>query len=248
MTSSCEVSLIIPAYNEEELLERCVLEAKRAIISQQIADDFETIIAEDGGTDGTSSVARMLSRQDPTIKHLHNGKRLGRGEALRRAFRVAEGDVLVYIDADLSTDLRHLKDLVKAMKDGADITTGSRLLKGSIVRRPLIRELTSRIYNLVVKLILGSPISDHQCGFKAFKRASIQDVVEEVQDKHWFWDTELIVRALRRGYTVAEIPVRWTYSGRSKVRLLTDIVHMGTSVLRLWRQLRYEKVQNAAWV
>jgi hypothetical protein len=235
---SVKVSLIIPAYNEAKHLANSVSRIKEALKS--LGRPFEIIISEDGSTDGTDKIARELSRRDPLLKHLHSDERLGKGEALRRAFRVATGDVLIFTDVDLSTDLRHLKDIVEFIEKGADIAIGSRLLRGSKVARTPLREMMSKVYNLLVRAMFNSPFHDHNCGFKAFNRR-VMTILDQIQDRHWFWDTEFLIRANRKGYKVVESPVNWVQSKDSKVHPLKGTVHMLMAASKLFWSLRKEK-------
>jgi len=237
-----KISVIVPVYNEAKILRGCVAKLKRAL--QGIGVDFELIISEDGSIDGTDKVAHELSNEDSAVKHLHNAIRLGRGKAVQRAFEAAESDIVIYTDVDLSADLQHLTDLIKAIENGADIATGSRLVGGSAVKRTFRREITSRIYNWIIRLVFKSPIHDHQCGFKAFRKSTVATLFDKVEGKHWFWDTELIIRAVRQGYSVVEIPVKWVQGEETKVRLESDIKYMATSTLKLWWQLRKKKQLN----
>lgn len=231
-----KVSLIVPVHNEADKLQSSVIKIKKAL--QNLDVGFEIIIAEDGSTDGSDKIAEELVRKDHVIRHLHSDRRLGRGEALRRAFEVSTGDIFIYTDADLSTDLRHLGELLEAIEKGADVAVGSRLTEGAHVKRPFLRDMASKLYNNLVRLLLRSPIHDHQCGFKAFKRSAIMDILREVEDKHWFWDTEVIVRMVKQGYSAVEVPVTWAYSKTTKVRLFKDMRYMGVRLLKLWLQLR----------
>jgi len=137
---------------------------------------------------------------------------------------------------DLATDLRHLDELVGAIRSGSDIATGSRLLPSSEVVRTGGRELASRGYNTLVRAILGSRVHDHQCGFKAFNRGRILPLLPSVRATHWFWDTEILVRGQRAGLRVAEFPVSWRTGKTTTVRL-KDVFEMGGAILSLWWQL-----------
>jgi glycosyltransferase involved in cell wall biosynthesis len=229
-----EISVVIPVFNDRAALETAIPESLRAL--EGITPAFELIIAEDGSTDGTPDLVREKAASDPRIRLLHSDERLGRGRALSRAFREARGRIVGYYDADLATDLRHLAGLIGAIREGADIATGSRLLPGSDVERTGERELASRVYNTLVRLILGSRLHDHQCGFKAFNRDRILPLLPSVRATHWFWDTEVLVRGQRAGYRVAEFPVVWKTGRRTTVRL-KDVFEMGGAILTLWWQL-----------
>jgi len=226
------LSIILPAYNEADKIEVAV---KRVAEFAGEIDEFEIIIAEDGSTDGTDLIAKELANRYDFVKHLHSDEREGRGKALKRAFKLAEGDVIIYMDVDLSTDLSHLREFVKAIKDGYGIAIASRFLKDSKVERSFLRSLLSRVYNILVRFLLSSNVRDHQCGFKAFNRDVILDLVEDVRDDHWFFDTELLILAQRKGIRIKEIPVRWRESGSSKVSSLRDSIYMFWKVLELSR-------------
>lgn len=139
---------------------------------------------------------------------------------------------------DLATDMSYLERLVRAVStDGYDFATGSRIMPESDAERPFKREFASRGYNSLVRLLLHSKLYDHQCGFKAFRRGPLFELLDEIENQHWFWDTELLVRAQQRGYRVLEFPVYWRHGGSSKVNFARDIVGMGSEVFRLWWEL-----------
>ena len=234
---SIEVSIVFPVYNEVNGLKKAV--KKTASILKGFICTFEIIIAEDGSTDGTDRVAASLSHEYSFIKHLHKKKRQGRGAALRNAFNQSRGEILVYMDADLATDIEQLKTLIKSIaNEEFDVVIGSRLLSDSRTRRSRIRQLVSRLYNYIVRTILQTKIRDHQCGFKAFKREPLLQLLDEITATHWFWDTELLVKSVHRGYRIKEIPVNWKGQRETKVKLLSDSFTMGFQILKLWWQLR----------
>jgi len=231
-----EVSVVFPAYNEAERLENAVEKTIEAL--RKIASSYEIIIAEDGSTDGTDRIAAELSRKHPFVRHLHSDKRLGRGKALKKAFKMSKGKILVYMDVDLATNLRHLKTLVDSIREGYDFATGSRMLPESKVERSLSRRIASTMYNSMVRALLGSKIKDHQCGFKSFKRESLLQILDDVTANHWFWDTEILVRAAYQGFKIKEFPVEWSGTSRTKVKLFKDSMTMGTQAIKLWWKLK----------
>lgn len=199
-----------------------------------ITSSFEIIIAEDGSKDGTDRICEALARKYDFVVHLHSDERQGRGKALNRAFRASKGEILGYIDVDLATDMRHLRELIQSIRDGCDFATGSRMLPQSNVKRPFKRGLASRGFNFLTRTMLGSKLYDHQCGFKSFRREALFKLLDKVKDTHWFWDTELLVRAQRAGYKVREFPVEWKHGGATKVDLMKDIFGMGERIFGLW--------------
>ena len=236
--SSVEVSVVLPAYDEAATLAGTVERTLSTLESFLPEDSFEVLIAEDGCTDRTPEIAARLAADDPRIRHVHAEERLGRGGALTRAFAAAHGKTLAYFDTDLATDMDHLETLVESVRSGEyDVATGSRLLPESEADRPAKRDVSSRVYNTLVRLFLRSSLCDHQCGFKAIDRAVLATLGPDIEDEHWFWDTELLVRAQRAGYRVREFPVAWTPKEDTKVDFVRDVLGMGSQILRTWWQL-----------
>jgi len=232
-----KVSVVLPAHNEADNLETAVSKIIEAL--NEYGEAYEIIIAEDGSTDGTDKKAAALSEKLPVVKHLHSAKRLGRGKALKNAFRESSGEILVYMDVDLATDVKQLKALINSVeKEGYDFATGSRMLPESNVERSGTRHIASKTYNFLVRAVLGSKVKDHQCGFKAFRREPLMQLLDEVGASHWFWDTEILVRAHRKGYRIKELPVLWKSGRETKVRLLHDSLDMGWQIIALWWHLK----------
>jgi glycosyltransferase involved in cell wall biosynthesis len=233
-----EVTVVIPVYNDLYSLEIAI---PRSIeILSRITDRFELIIAEDGSTDGCAGLVRQYEQRDTRIHLLHSDERLGRGKALNRAIYESGGNIICYYDVDLATDMQHLPELIGAIREGADIATGSRLMPGSDSVRTGGREIASRSYNFLVRLFLGSRIYDHQCGFKAFNKEYILPVLPSIHSNHWFWDTEILVRTQRHGARIREFPVRWR-AGKGTTVKIKDVFEMGSSILRLWWQIHVSK-------
>ena len=230
------VSVVLPAFDEEATIESTVRRTVAAC--ESFLPAFEVLVAEDGCSDRTPEIAARLAREHSQVRHVHGEERLGRGRALCRAFREADGEVLVYFDTDLATDLCHLETLVGSVRSGEyDVATGSRLLPDSEADRPRSRAVASRVYNGLVRIGLRSGLRDHQCGFKAFDREVLLSLLPEVEDDHWFWDTEVLVRAQRRGYRVGELPVRWRPGEGTTVDPIRDVIGMGSALGRTWWEL-----------
>jgi glycosyltransferase involved in cell wall biosynthesis len=221
-----KVSVIVPAYNEEKVLERNINRLRE--ILESILDDYEIIISEDGSTDSTAQIARSI--ECSTIRVSSNERRMGKGAAIKCAASKATGSLMLFMDADLASDPSQVKQLVEKLNDGADVVIGSRYLRESKAQRSAVRYFASRSFNTLVRLVLGSKISDHQCGFKAFRKETALPIIEQVENKRWFWDTEFLVRAQRKGLKVDEIPIAWKESDGSKYRLFQDTMHMAYSL------------------
>ncbi len=244
------LSVILPVYNECNRLKACV---DRVVT--YLDDEFgtyEIIIIEDHSIDESYEIAMRIAAGNENVVLMHNACRLGRGASLNAAIRKARGDLVVYMDVDLATDISHTRTLVDSLTDGASVATGSRLMKASRASRPASRDVASRSYNWLVRQLFRSDIHDHQCGFKGFRKSDVLKVIDRVQDNHWFWDTELLILCQRLGMKVAEFPVRWKHNGgdnlnESKVKVFRDSVLMGKKLLKLKYRLmtRYSDIVNS---
>jgi len=180
-----------------------------------------------------------LKARYPQVRFINSGRRLGRGGALTRAAEEARGEILAYLDVDMATDARHLDELVAHASNGSDVVTGSRYLQGSRSRRTFGRLAYSKFYNRIVRLLFGSKIKDHQCGFKAFKREALEAVLPRVRSSHWFWDTEVLVRAQAMGMRVDEIPVDWEENPEhTTINLRKDVPYFLREMMALRRELK----------
>jgi glycosyltransferase involved in cell wall biosynthesis len=233
-----EVTVIIPVFNDIHSLDIAI--PRSVEVLSRITKGFELIIAEDGSSDGSTERVREYEQSDDRIHLLHSDDRLGRGRALNRAIYEAKGKIVCYFDVDLATDMQHLPLLIDAIRKGADIATGSRLMPESDIIRSGGREIASRSYNFLVRIFLGSKVFDHQCGFKAFNKSRILPVLPTIHADHWFWDTEILVRAQRNGFRVYEFPVRWR-AGKGTTVKIKDVFEMGSSILSLWWQIHVSK-------
>ncbi|WOF15583.1 glycosyltransferase family 2 protein [Methanoplanus sp. FWC-SCC4] len=230
-----EISAVIPVYNDRKSLETAIPVSIETL--SKISDSFELIIAEDGSTDKSRELVLEWEKKDSRVKLLHSDERLGRGNALNRAFSSAKGEIVCYYDVDLATDMKHLKELIDSIRNGADFATGSRLMPKSDIVRTRDREIASRGYNFLVRLFLRSSLHDHQCGFKAFNKEKLLSLLPSVSATHWFWDTEVLVRGQHSGYKISEFPVHWRTGEGTTVRF-KDVFSMGTDILKLWWKLR----------
>jgi len=227
--------ITLPARNEESRLVSAVQRVDGLL--QQLGYPYTLLIAEDGSTDNTFKVAKGLTSSYPNLKIVHSNSKLGRGRALRNAWKSTSADVYVFMDADLATDLRFLPKLVSRMQsERLDFVTVSRYSRGSNLRRPMLRKMFSLAYNAIVQTVFQTKISDHQCGFKAFSRRAVMTVLPHTRENGWAWDTEVIVYLRSLGWKMAEIPVSWKEmkSKRTPIkRLVMDICEQGPALIRI---------------
>lgn len=230
-----KVLIVIPVYNEEKELKQNVLKLK-SFLAQEKEFNWYIVIADNASTDQTSALGKSLSQKYPQVLYLRLEEK-GRGRAVKKAWRESGADIYVYMDIDLSTDLNHLPSLIKAIEDGFDIAISSRLLPNSkVIGRTLKREILSRGYNLLIKLLFGTHFSDAQCGFKAVNKRVVKELLPKIQDNEWFFDSELLIMGEKSGYKIYEEPVVWTDNPGSTVRVLKTVTGDLKGLLRLFRE------------
>jgi glycosyltransferase involved in cell wall biosynthesis len=227
-----EISILLPAYNEALQIEKCVREVDRTVNS--FSDSYEIIVVEDGSTDGTEAVLEGLQKSFPHLSFQHSPVRLGKGKAIKTALNFAKGEVIVFMDVDLATNLDSLPQILKLVEKRGGLVIGSRHVEGARVRRGASRTLFSLAYNLLVRVLFLDSVRDHQCGFKAM-RHDVAETVEDIKSDGFFFDTEMILRCKKSGFPVLEVGVEWSENrmrDASKVRLFHDAAKMGMDLLR----------------
>jgi putative flippase GtrA len=235
-TAAPAVDVVVPVHNEEADLEPSVRRL-RAYLRDRFPVTARITIVDNASTDGTRAIAEALERELPDVRAVHLPAK-GRGGALARAWLDSDALVLAYTDVDLSTDLDALLPLVAPLLSGhSDLAIGSRLAPGARVVRGPRREVISRCYNLLLKLTLGVRFRDAQCGFKAIRSDVARQLVPLVENRRWFFDTELLVLAERAGMRIHEVPVDWTDDPDSRVDVVATAMEDLRGVARLSRRL-----------
>ena len=161
---------------------------------------------------------------------IHTKERIGKGASLSKAMKIASGEYVFFIDADLSADPSEIKKLLYWLEKGYPIVIGSRYK----AKRSLFRKILSKGFNLLVKIASGSKVKDHQCGLKGFNKKEIIKILPLVKDTHFFWDTELLVKAQWKKLKVREVPIKWVEKGDTKVKFLKDSSTMFFGIIRLF--------------
>lgn len=227
------VEIIIPVLNEERALPRCI-DTLIEFTAAHTEYDWKITVADNGSTDATPHVIADLGKKYPNVGTLRLEQR-GRGRALKRAWLASDADIRCYMDVDLSTDIKALPELIGAIaNDGYDVAIGSRLSKGSqVVGRKLSREITSRGYNLLIKLMFWPPFPDAQCGFKAVSRRAAEALMPLIKDNAWFMDTEMLLLAQAAGYRIKSVPVRWVDDPDTRVKVVSTAWEDVKGLLRL---------------
>lgn len=243
-------SIVIPAHDEAERLPATLRRMGR-FAETHAGVIGEVVVVDDGSRDATSEVALALSPSPfpiRVISYLPNG---GKGYAIRRGVMVARGDAVLLFDADSSTPIEELERLLPMLND-SDVLIGSRAVDESLtrVRQRWYRQGMGRIFNRIVRVITGIPFRDTQCGFKLMRRDVARRIFERATTDRFAFDVEMIILASVFGYSVAEVPVSWSNSPDSRVRILRDSLRMLVDVIRIrlrhgaWRGRKTEKVRT----
>lgn len=220
------ISIIIPAYNEQVRLPDTLLRIAE-YLEYSHWSFREILIVDDGSTDGTVAAAEEFARANPDhIRVLRNPGNRGKGYSVRHGMLEARGEWRLFTDADLSTPIQELEKLWCAVSGGKDqIAIGSRAIDRSLigVHQPGYRETMGRFFNSVMRVATGLDISDTQCGFKLFRGDAARESFSRQRLERFGFDAEVLYIASRRGYGIAEVPVRWNHVEGSKVGMLTGL-------------------------
>jgi dolichyl-phosphate beta-glucosyltransferase len=211
-----DVSIVIPAYNEEGRLPRTI----ERIAGFLFGRTHEIVVVDDGSIDRTAAAAREAA--GPGVVLLRNDENRGKGYAVRRGMLAARGLRRLMTDADLSTPIEELGRLEACLDAGADIAIGSRALRGARVevRQPWYREGVGRLFNVFVRILAVPGLSDTQCGFKLFSARAAEAVFGAARLDGFSFDVEALFIARQLGLRIAEVPVVWRNDAATRVGLL----------------------------
>lgn len=231
-------SIIIPAYNEGARI-GATLDKILAYLAQR-GWDAEIIVVNDGSHDNTVEMVRERTVKNPGLRWLENPGNRGKGYSVRNGMLHASGETLLFTDADLSSPIEEASKLFAAIEAGSDVAIGSRWLQSELQtqKQPLYRQLFGRVFNLLLRIVLGLRFKDTQCGFKAFTRPSAQVIFSQQQIERWGFDPELLFLARKFGFKVAEIPVAWAHREGTRINPLRDGIRMFAEMLKIrWNAL-----------
>lgn len=214
-----EVSIVVPAYNEEVRLSRTLPVILDYLRSS--GRSYEVIIVDDGSTDRTAELSASIARTEPRLKVISHERNSGKGRAVRTGVMAASGDYVIFTDADLSTPIDTVAPFLKILSNGADVVIGNRRMRESQVevRQAPVRELIGRLYTLMSRALLGANVTDQACGFKGFTRRAAREIFGRQRVFGWAFDAESLYIAGRLGLRVHEEPVVWRHELGSKVKM-----------------------------
>ncbi|MHB8526501.1 MAG: dolichyl-phosphate beta-glucosyltransferase [Candidatus Acidiferrales bacterium] len=237
MTPPLDLSIVIPAYNEERRLPRTLERVREYLRSAH--PSCEVIVVDDGSTDGTATAVARLQNEMPELRLLSNGQNRGKGYSVRRGILEACSRIALFTDADLSAPIEEAEKLLAAL-GAADIAIGSRALDRSLisVHQSRARERAGILFNWMVRVFTGLRFQDTQCGFKAFAMPECRIIFEQQKIEDFGFDPEILFLAHRHGLRTVEVPVRWAHDPGTKLHVVRDSVKMFLDLLRIrWNAL-----------
>jgi len=237
MVKKPKISLFIPVYNEEKILDENVRKVIKKM-DKVCKGCYKIIIMDDSSTDQTSQIARNLAKSFKQIRYIRYEDGPSRRENLLKSFKEAKGDLIAYIDADLSTDLSCMEKLVD-FPDVFDLAIGSRYISGSKIKRTFKRRVVSYLLNRFVRIYFGSRLKDHFSGFKVFKKGILDILIEETgignRERGMFWDAEMLVRAQRNNFRIRRFPVIWTEGEKTSLNFKREFKMIPYALKLKWR-------------
>ena len=231
--SGFRLSVVVPAYNEEDRIQRTL---ERLFEYYEAQDyDYDVVVVSDGSTDRTNAIVSSFASTHPKFSLLESQPNHGKGFVVRTGMLQATGDYVLFCDADLATPQEETEKLLPRNLAGCDITIGSRPLRESSleIRQPWFREMLGRTFNGVVQLLAIKGIADTQCGFKIFTQKAAKDIFSRCKLDGFGFDLEALMIAKDLGYKIEEIPIRWMHQEGSKVRVLRDGTRMVLDLVKL---------------
>ena len=227
------LSIIIPAYNEENRLPNSLEQVFRFLEKQSYAS--EVIVVENGSSDKTLEVSQSFAKQHKNLRVIHNEQR-GKGGAVLRGIREAHGEYVFICDADLSMPVEEISKFLPPLLTDFDIAIGSREAPGAVrYNEPYYRHLTGRVFNTLIRLMVLPDLQDTQCGFKCMRAVVARDIFRFQTLTGWAFDVELLYIARHHGYRILEVPIDWHFNADSKVRVLRDSWRMFVDLLVIRR-------------
>jgi len=237
----CNLSLVIPLYNEERCLEKNFVAIKTYLDS--LEKDYEIILVNDGSIDNTASIIDKIVQENSRARSLNIPKNSGKGHAVRSGVLSATGKYVLFADADLAVPVQFIGACLKQLESGTPIVIGSRHLRKSSfkVREDPLRQFLGEIFRRFSRLSLGLRVSDITCGLKGFEKKTAFDIFSRSKIDRWGYDAEIIFLAQKLGYPITEIPVDWYHSFDSKVKVGSASIKTLTEML----QIHYYHLTNS---
>lgn len=232
-----KLNIVIPVLNEETTLRNGVEKTAKFLDNTEINGNYMITIADNGSTDQTENIAKDLCKEYEQVQYFKVSRR-GVGLAFRETIKRNTCDIVGYMDVDLATDIKHLREVYQIFKKSeTEVVVGSRLLPGAkVYNRTLLREITSRGLNFILKLLLKVHFSDAMCGFKFYKDEIAKHLVQVCSENDgWFYCAEMMIRSEWEGVFITEIPVQWHDDANSKVKVGRLSASYMSEIIKLYK-------------
>lgn len=212
-----EVSVIIPAYNEEKRIPETLRHAIDFLKNQPY--ESEIIVVSDGSKDRTKETAEAFIKEFPSLRVIEYAPNRGKGFAVKTGMIAAKGEYRLFMDADYAVPIEYLSKFLAVMNKDDKIVIGSRGLKDSIIEthQPFLREKMAQLFGALQRLVLGLPIKDTQCGFKLFTMKTAEELFSQIKYDCSYFDAELIYIAYKSNIQIEEVPVRWRHDMETRM-------------------------------
>ena len=233
------LSVIIPVYNEEKVIKNTLNVITTHL--ERLNFSYEVMVVCYGSKDNSAEVAKKKAKENHKIRVIEGKVNKGKGYSVRQGCLEAIGGYIIFMDADLSTPIHEIEKLFRFLQDGYDIVIGSRTLEGADIDipQPWHRKTMGRVFNFLVRLLVVKGIKDTQCGFKGFKKDAAKKVFGLQVLSGFAFDAEVLYIAKKLGYTIKEVPVRWSNREESKINPLLHSFKMLIDLIRIrmldWR-------------
>ncbi len=233
MDTSYGISIVIPAYNESARLGRTLDRVLNFV--RQKAWDAEVVVVDDGSRDDTAGIVKHYAETNGAVRLIQNPGNRGKGYSVRSGMLNAQGAIVLFTDADLSSPIEEAAKLIDALEAGADVAIGSRWVRSELQtqRQSVVRQVMGRAFNMLLRILLRLDFKDTQCGFKAFRRSAAKALFPLQRIERWGFDPEILFLARRMGLTVAEVPVVWAHDEGTRIHPLTDGSKMVLEMARI---------------
>ena len=241
------ITIVIPAYNESRRLGRTL--DRILDFAYREAWPAEIIVVDDGSTDQTAELVQTYAQRNPSVRLLSNPGNRGKGYSVRNGILHANGEFILFTDADLSSPIEEASKLFRALEDGSDIAIGSRWVRPELQtqRQSVARQILGRVFNGFLRLFLGLKFIDTQCGFKALRQPAAKAVFPLQKVEGWGFDPEILFLAQKMGFSIAEVPVVWAHDDGTRIHPLADGAKMIADMLRIrWFDLSGKYTSNTA--
>lgn len=237
MDSKYDLSIVVPCYNESSILKDSVSELVRFV--DQTIYSYEIIFVDDKSSDGTQKLIEQIASGKDNMKWLFHSENIGRGGAVIDGIKIANGDIVGFIDIDLEVHPRYIIPMVIAIKEeGFDMATANRIYRPNLIG--MSRDIASLSYHWFVKFLIKLPLEDTETGFKFFRRKKILPLLDKTKSKGWFWDTEICYFAHVHNMKIKEIPCLFIrrHDKKSSVNFIHDSIDYFINLCSFKRNLK----------